>query len=71
MIYPINENVCGVYMKNIFQSRILAFSLVILTSMTAAAGLHAYTNNIRVNHMILDLVYWSEIGSSYAGIILG
>lgn len=47
------------------------FCFVVLASVTAAAGLHAYTHNLRVTHLMLDLVYWSEIGSSYAGIILG
>lgn len=58
-------------MKSILKSKISVFCLLVLTSITAAAGLHAYTHNLRVANLMLDLIYWSELGSSYAGIILG
>lgn len=58
-------------MKSLLQSKVSLFVFVVLASMSAAAGLHAYTHNLRVANLMLDLIYWSEIGSSYAGIILG
>ncbi len=57
--------------KSFLSSKVALMFLALFTSMTAAAGLHAYTNNLRVANLMLDLIYYSEIGSSYAGIFLG
>lgn len=65
-----------VQMKSIFNQLSkrakIAFFIVTLSSLTASAGmLKAYTHNLRVSYLMLDMIYWSEIGYSGAGITVG
>lgn len=53
------------------RKKILIVLSVLFLSATAFAGLHAYTHNLKMKHSMLDLLYWSEIESSYSGISLG
>lgn len=44
---------------------------ILLSSSLAVAGIHAYTNNLKVTDSLYHCIYWSEIGSNYPSIRLG
>ena len=54
-----------------FKNRKIVFLIIFLTSSLAIAGIHAYTNNLKVTHSFYHSIYWSEIGEKYPSVRMG
>lgn len=54
-----------------FKSKTLIVIILLLSSSLAIAGIHAYTNNLKVTDSLYHAIYWSEIGSNYPTVRMG
>ncbi len=58
-------------LRNVFKNKKLILLAILLSSSLAVAGIHAYTNNLKVMDSLYHSIYWSEIGSDYPSIRMG